>query len=113
MIKNNERKLATIQKIINIEPIADADKIEKATVLGWSMVVKKNEFKIKDLCIYIEIDSIVPDIPYFEFMRERKFRVKTIKLRGVLSQGLLLPLSFLNEFGNLLEKNNKIYFKRK
>jgi len=90
------RKLASIQKIINILPIPGADAIEVAQVLGWECVIKKSEgFKIEDLCVYIEIDSIVPDRSEFEFLRYRKFRIKTIKLRGQVSQGLLLPLSIL------------------
>jgi len=90
-----ERKLASIQKIINIEPIENADNIEKLTILGWQLVSKKEQFKIGDLCVYCEIDSILPDKPEFEFLRPRKFRIKTIKLRGQISQGLCLPLSIL------------------
>lgn len=91
------RKLASIQRIANLEPIPGADAIEKATVLGWELVVKKGEFKIGELCVYIEIDSVLPDKPEFEFMRDRKFRVKTIKLRGQISQGICFPLSILPE----------------
>lgn len=90
------RNLASVQKILNIEPIEGADKIEKATVLGWECVIaKKDNFKVGDLVVYIEIDSIVPDKPEFEFLRDRKFRVKTIKLRNQISQGLVMPLSIL------------------
>ena len=90
------RKLASIQKIIDLQPIPNADKIMKATVLGWELVVKKEEFKVGDLCVYIEIDSQLPsDNPSFEFMANRKYRVKTIKLRGQISQGLALPISIL------------------
>ena len=89
------RRLATIQKILDLKPIPNADNILCATVQGWELVVKKDEFKIGDLCVYIEIDSIVPDKPEFEFLRDRKFRVKTIKLRKQISQGLALPLSIL------------------
>jgi RNA ligase (TIGR02306 family) len=89
------RKLATIQRILNIEPIVNADAIEKATILGWQCVVKKGELKIGDQCIYCEIDSIMPDKVEFEFLRPRKMRVRTIRLRGVISQGLALPLSYL------------------
>lgn len=96
------RKLASIQKIISLEAIPNADKIMKATILGWECVVKKDEFNVGDLCVYIEVDSIVPDKPEFEFLRDRKFRVKTIKLRGTLSQGLLLPLSIFERLGKLL-----------
>lgn len=87
------RQLASIQKIVSLEPIKDADQIEKATVLGWSLVVKKTEFKVGDLCIYIEIDSILPEWPEFEFLRSKKFKIKTIKLRGQISQGIAFPIS--------------------
>jgi len=91
-----DRKLASIQKIVNIEPIPDADNIEKCTVLGWECIIaKKDNFKIGDKIIYIEVDSIVPDKPEFEFLRQRKFRVRTIKLKKQISQGLVLPLSIL------------------
>jgi hypothetical protein len=92
----SERKLASIQRIVSLEPIQGADMIEKATVLGWELVVaKKENFKVGDLCVYIEIDSILPDRPEFEFLRERKFRIKTIKIKGQVSQGICFPLSIL------------------
>jgi len=91
------RNLASIQKINNIEPIPNADSIEKITVLGWELVAKKGEFRIGDLCVYCEIDSILPEKPEFEFLRDRKFRIKTIKLRGQISQGICFPLSILPE----------------
>ncbi len=90
------RNLATIQRITNISPIPGADKIEVAQVLGWQCVIAKADgFSVGDYVVYIEIDSILPDIPAFEFMRDRKFRVRTIKLRGQVSQGLIVPLSVL------------------
>ena len=89
---------ALIKKIDNIEPIKDADRIELAFVEGWQVVIKKNEFKINDLCIYVEIDSLVDsENSYFEFLRERHFRVRSIKLKKCLSQGLILPMSLLPE----------------
>lgn len=81
--------LASIEKILKIESIPDASNIELAFVLGWQVVVKKNEFKVGDLCVYIQIDTVVPEKEEFEFLRERKFRVRTIKLRKQLSQGLI------------------------
>lgn len=84
--------LATIEKIIDIQPIENADSIEVATVLGWNIVVKKGEFKIGDLCSYIQIDTIVPEEEQFKFLRPRGFRVRTIKLRGQISQGLIIPV---------------------
>jgi hypothetical protein len=97
------RKLASVQRIVDIRPIQDADFIEVAKVLGWECVVKKSDgFKVGDLVVYVEVDSIVPDRPEFDFLRERKFKVKTIKLRGQVSQGLVLPLSILPK-GNYKE----------
>lgn len=89
------RKLASIQKIVKLEPIIGADKIEKATVLGWELVVKKSEFKEQNMCVYCEVDSVLPEKSEFEFLRERKFRIKTIKLKGQVSQGICFPLSIL------------------
>ncbi|MBW8050304.1 MAG: RNA ligase (ATP) [Cytophagales bacterium] len=89
------RKLASIQKISATEPIQDADAIEKATVLGWQLVVKKGEFKPGDLCVYCEIDSVLPERSEFEFLKPRKMRIKTVKLRGQISQGICFPLSIL------------------
>ena len=87
------RKLVSIQKILNIEPIEGADKIEKLTVLGWHVVASKSEgHKIGDLVVYIEIDTQLPELPIFEFLKDRKYRVKTIKLKGQVSQGLVIPL---------------------
>lgn len=91
-----ERALAHVELINNIEPIPGADRIVVATVLGWKVVVAKaDNFNIGDKVVYIEIDSRVPEKPEFEFLRDRKFKVKTIKLRGQISQGLILPISIL------------------
>lgn len=84
--------LASVQIIHDIKNIENADNIQVAYVLGWTVVIKKGEYKIGDKCCYIQIDTVMPDKPEFEFLRERKFRVKTIKLRKQLSQGLIIPL---------------------
>jgi hypothetical protein len=90
------RKLATIQRIVKLDPIPDADRILKATILGWECVVgTKDNFKPNELVVYIEVDSVVPERPEFEFLRERKFRIRTIRLKKQTSQGLVLPLSIL------------------
>lgn len=92
----SERALAHVEQIVDIQPIPDADKIEVATVLGWRVVISKaDNFQIGDKVVYIEIDSKVPERPEFEFLRDRKFRVRTIRLRGQYSQGLILPMSIL------------------
>jgi RNA ligase (TIGR02306 family) len=91
------RKLASIQRIKALEPIEGADAIEKATVLGWQLVVKKGEYQVGDLMVYCEIDSLLPERPEFEFMKPRGMRVRTIRLRGQVSQGICFPLSFLSD----------------
>lgn len=91
-----ERKLVSIQGVDAIAPIEGADNIMQARVMGWTVVVKKGEFAPGDRCVFFEIDSVLPDGPaWSEFMRPRGFRVRTVKLRGVLSQGLALPVSIL------------------
>lgn len=89
------RQLASIQRILSIEPIPGADAIEKATILGWQVVIRKNEFSAGDLCIYMEIDSLLPAVDMFEFLRPVNFRIRTRKLRGQISQGICFPLSIL------------------
>lgn len=91
------RKLASIQRVLALDPIPGADNIEVASVLGWKCVVKKGEFSPGDLCVYIEVDSVLPDRPEFEFMKPRGMRVRTVKLRGQVSQGLAMPLGVLSQ----------------
>ncbi|HVK77063.1 MAG TPA: hypothetical protein VM734_27250, partial [Kofleriaceae bacterium] len=91
-----ERKLVSIQRVDGVEPIVGADNIVKARVMGWDVVIKKGELAPGDPCVFFEIDSVLPDGPaWAEFMRPRGFRVKTARLRGVLSQGLALPVGIL------------------
>lgn len=94
-----ERKLASIQKVHTIEPIEGADNIEVIHVLGWELIAKKGEFQEGDLCVFFEIDSVLPETEWSEFLRAKKFHVKTMKLDkfGVISQGLALPLNILDE----------------
>ena len=100
-----DRKLASVVKVLKVEPIEGADAIEKVSVLGWQVVSRKGEFKEGDKAVYFEVDSFLPIKPEFEFLRKSSykklvdgsegFRLKTIKLRKTLSQGLLLPISIL------------------
>lgn len=91
------RKLASIQKIGLIEPIEGADSIVRAGVLGWQVVIRKDEFQTGDLCVYCEIDSLLPDKPEYEFLKARGMRIRTLRLRGQVSQGICFPLSVLPE----------------
>lgn len=92
------RKLASVQTILSVEPIEGADKIEKIKVLGWTLVAQKDEFKPGDRCVFFEVDLLLPsENPNFAFMAKYNYRIRTIKLRGILSQGLALPLSTMPE----------------
>ena len=96
------RKLASVRRIDEIRPIEGADAIEAAVVGGWVVVVKKSEFAAGDLAVYLEIDSFVPTelAPFLtkpghfpkEFNGVKGERLRTVKLRGTTSQGLLLPI---------------------
>lgn len=107
------RKLASVQRIWNIEPIEGADWIELAHVLGWQCVANKGQFQPMDVAVYFEIDSFLPIRPEFEFLRASSykksdilgegFRVKTMKFRGQVSQGLLLPISAFAEIPDGVE----------
>jgi hypothetical protein len=93
------RQLVTVREISEIIPIDGADKIELVKVDGWQCVAKKGEFQPKNLCLYFEIDSILPEREVFAFMAPRKYRVKTIKCMKQISQGLAMPLMTLVDFG--------------
>ena len=105
------RKLAQVQQIAEIKPISGADAIELAQILGWQCVVKKSEFKPGDFCVYFEVDSFLPIEERYEFLRKNSyrknellgegFRIKTMTLRGEISQGLVLPLG---QFPNITNK---------
>lgn len=105
MIINNKRALAYIQHVTNIRPIDGADNIEQCNVLGWNLICKKGEFHEGDPCVYIEIDSKVPERAEFEFLRAKGFKVKTMKLGkfNCISQGLAMPQSAFKELAGLSE----------
>jgi len=97
------RKLASIKTIDKLEPIEGADRIELATVGGWKVVVAKDVgHQEGNKVVYCEIDSFLPIEPEFEFLRKSSykkladgtegFRLKTIRLRGQYSQGLIIPI---------------------
>jgi RNA ligase (TIGR02306 family) len=112
------RKLASIKKIDKLQPIEGADRIELAVVGGWKVVVAKDVgHQVGDKVVYCEIDSFLPIEPEFEFLRKSSykklvdgtegFRLRTIKLKNQVSQGLILPL---NDAINVMKrKNGEVY----
>jgi len=91
------RQLATIRIIEKISPIEGADKIDVCNLkdLGYDCVIKKNKYYVGEKVIYIECDSICPEKPEFEDLRECKFRIKIRKFRKQISEGLVMPISIL------------------
>lgn len=92
------RKLASIRKVSKLLPIEGADRIEIAQIDGWQCIVKKGEMQEGSLCVYFEIDSFLPKEEIYSFMPKLQtfagkegYRVKTMKMRGTVSQGLALP----------------------
>lgn len=73
--------------------------------MGWQIICKKDEFKVGDLCVFCEIDSVLPERPEFEFLRPKKFRIKTMKLGSTISQGIVFPLSIFENYGKLVRND--------
>ena len=103
------RKLASVQKIKAIRPIEGADRIEVVQVLNWDCVASKGQYHVGDLVIYFEIDSLLPDIPAFEFLKKsawsqklNKYKISTHKFRNQISQGLVMPITQLREIYNAI-----------
>ena len=87
----NERELAYVARIEEIRPIPNYDRVEHARIgAGWWVIVKKDEFKPGDLCVYFEVDSKVPEKEPFMFLETKHFKVKTLKMCKVISQGLII-----------------------
>lgn len=90
--------VATIERVIAVSNHYNAEKLAVATILGWNVVCKKDECKEGDLVAYINIDSIVEPHPYFKFLESKAYRIRPSKIRGVISQGLIIPLDHLADF---------------
>jgi len=87
-------KLAVIAKVLELAPIEGADRIDRASVLGWHTVVKKGLHKVGDLVVMIFPDSYAYKSYVDEtYVGEEKTRIKTLKMRGQYSAGLVLPVS--------------------
>lgn len=100
------RKLASIRRIGDIQPIPTADQIVCATVDGWKAVIKKDEFHVNEVIVYAEIDSWIPHevAPFLSKGKKPRVyndikgeRLRTVNLRGQISQGLILPLSLIKD----------------
>jgi RNA ligase (TIGR02306 family) len=107
-----KRRLVTVRTIAALDPIPGADAIEVATIEGWKVVVKKGDFTVGQPCLYFEIDSFLPETDLrYEFLMKagvrefegvRGHRLRTIKLRGQVSQGLVLPIAKESAGGDII-----------
>lgn len=111
------RKLASIQRVLNIRPIQGADAIEVLDVLGWNVVAQKGLHKVGDLVVFIEIDSFLNanDPRYASFSERfsnfgtlRGMRVRSIRLRKQISQGLILPISNFSEISTQVAEGDDV-----
>ena len=110
------RKLASIQQILALDPIPDADRIEVATIQGWKVVVNKGIHQVGELVCYFEIDAFIktelapfltkPDHFPKEYEGVKGERLKTAKFKGMVSQGLVLPLTAI---GVIHEKEGVLF----
>lgn len=98
------RKLASVQKVKAIRPIEGADRIEIVQVLNWDCVAQKGLYNVGDLVVYFEIDALLPDVPMLEWLKKsawsqklNKYKISTHKFRNQISQGLIMPISDLEE----------------
>ncbi len=99
------RKLVTIRRMEKIYPIPKADRLELGTVGGWSVIIKKGEIKEDDLFVFFEIDSFLPADPLYDFLGrttthqgQEGYRIRTMKMRGAISQGLALPMDMFYKY---------------
>jgi RNA ligase (TIGR02306 family) len=115
------RKLASIQKILDIQPIKDADAIECATINSWKVVVKKGEFNVGNLVVYCEVDSWIPHTIAPFLSKGKTPRVyegiegevlRTVRLRGQISQGLILPVNEMSLIKDVVsvQVNENVYY---
>ena len=105
---NTERALATVQTIKEVVEIPNADNIVlvKFQSNNWKCIMKRDEAEVGRKVIYFEIDSVLPPLPIFEFMVRSKYRVKTMKLRGQISQGLAMPIELFDISPELSDATN-------
>lgn len=98
--------------ITKLTPIENAELVELARVLGWNVVVKKGEFNVGDKVVYFEVDSMLPEAnPDFDFLKNSKGKIKALKpkrIRGIVSQGLVMPITILREYEGSLDEETDV-----
>jgi len=111
-------KLAEIQTINEITPIEGADRIVLAKVQGWQSVVQRDQFNVGDRIVFVPIDTVLRPETWNSFLHDKNdptkpIRIKSVKLKGVYSQGLIFPLTILENYGSLIKDGDDYYFEEK
>jgi RNA ligase (TIGR02306 family) len=97
-------KLTSIELISEIKPHPNADKLELAKVLGYTCIVEKGRYKTGDAVVLIQPDTVLPDEPWAEMFKKRGNRVRAMKLRGVFSFGIVMPLTtFFDDVKSIMD----------
>lgn len=95
------RKLASVQKITNLEPVGKKGNEEVASILGWKVLVKPNQFKVDEKVIYFEIDSVLPsNKSWTKGIKPKNLHIKTTKNYGIVCQGYIKKLAILSKLEN-------------
>lgn len=95
-------KLAIVTRVKSLEPIEGADRIEKANVLGWQVVTRKGLYQQDEQVVMIFPDTLIPKKYVDEtYDGDEKIRLKTVKMRGQYSAGLLMPISALRKYAGI------------
>lgn len=101
------RQMASVRRIAELHPIPEADRIERAVIDGFDVVVQKGIYSIGDLCIYCETDSILPVTnPEFAFLEGKRIKIK--RLRGIYSYGIAFPMSILGVDSDKYQENDDL-----
>lgn len=95
-------KLASIEKILSVEKHPNADSLSIVKVLGYQAITKLDQYKVGDLCVFIQPDTILPDAEWSKPFKAKSNRIKAIKLRNLWSMGVVLPIDLLKNYGDLM-----------
>ena len=97
-------KDATIEIVNDVIDHPNGDRLSICTVLGYKCVTKRDQFKTGDVVVYVRPDSVFPDSEWAqEYKKYAKNRIKSIKIRGEWSEGVILPITILNNIGKIIE----------
>jgi RNA ligase (TIGR02306 family) len=95
----NQNSVCFVSRINEIKPIEGADNIELGVIGGWNCIIKKSEYKVGDLVVVATTDAVIPQglsdaMGVTNYLRKGG-RVRTVKLRGVYSECLVIPNQFV------------------